>query len=592
MNLYSILGCLSTSRLLKQSISPLIYTILAFGTCGIVQAAPQYTLEPDQWHQLVIPGNSDNTSVRNLFSDALPVDRYGSTWVIYSWNNETAEYTNPGLDGNIPTGQGFWIIHLGGDAVVLDVSDLPDAQHTNNPACTSGNGCTEVALQTPASTSLFTMIGSAQSNAVSTNSLVLVAPDTNGECANGCSHKAAADAGLISSSILRFNPVTETYDDLNERGNLSPWESAWFRANTPLTGVASRYLFAAPGSGYFNDFSTEADGNRVHQFVSYRDPHVVAHLTGSSDHQSTGGINCSAPEETRPQTRGNPSAHVYQCLPGGNAAAGHQMSYAMDTSGYGFVGAVPDQVFEGVREVSVDINTTNAGSRNFVEIKVMPADQLYVNAMPCIPDLPCNAGWDYDDIGAVGAESTSLSIATPDKPDGYRYDRYNRVQLDNGDYRYEMCNGVDYCFKVGVHQDNISIRDRYQHIFRDNGNGTLSFGVEEPDGTFGWIEAPGSFPEGPVRVVIAFHNYTGTKSGNGPGFNGNLSPSTGGFTWHWDNLSVEADTSTPALDYFGGVDADRVVTPNGCVSFSQGQRDQPYHRDVLPRFHCIGDEEL
>nr|MBX2839964.1 hypothetical protein [Gammaproteobacteria bacterium] len=473
--------------------------------------------------------------------------------------------------------------------------DLPDADLRVKPACPSSKGCTEVPLQMSASTSLFAMIGSAQSNAVPTDSLILVAPETNGDCVNGCSHKAAADAGLVNYSINRFNPVTEEYEDLSDGGELEPWQSAWFQADSPLAGIASNYLFAA-SAGDFNDFSTEEDGDRIHQFVAYRDPHVVNHVSGSSDHQSTGGINCSAPEQTRAQSRNNPSAHVYQCLPGGNSAAGHQMAYAMDTSGYGFVGALPDQVFEGLREISIDINTTEAGGRNFVEIKVMPADQVYVNAMPCIPNLPCNNGWDYDDIGAVGAGTehgaTGLTIATPDQPDGYKYDLYNSVQLPNGDYRHEMCSGTSYCFRVAIHQGNTSIRERYEHIFRDNGNGTLSFGIEESDNTFRWVEAPGSFPDGPVRVVIAFHNYTGTKSGNGPGFNNNLSPSTGGFTWHWDNLSIEADSYTPALDYFGGTNADRIVTPSGCVAFAQGQRDQPYHRDILPRLHCIGDDDL
>ncbi len=351
------------------------------------------------------------------------------------------------------------------------------------------------------------------------------------------------------------------------------------------------------GPIYVNDFSQEADGNRIDQFVSYRDPFVVAHVDGSSDHFPTGGINCSAPEETRTQTRSNPSAHVYQCLPGGNPAAGHQMAYAMDTSGYGFAGALPDQVFEGVREVSVDINTTSAGGRNFVEIKVIPADQVYVNAMPCIPDLPCNAGWDYDDIGAVGAatssqDGTGLTIATPNQPDGYKFDQYNGEQLDNGDYQHAVCSGTSYCFSVATHEGNIGIRERYTHVFRDNGDGTLSFGIEQTDDTFTWVKAPGSFPQGAVRVVVAFHNYTGTKSGNGPGFSNNLSPSTGGFTWHWDNLSVEANTSTPALDYFGGGSADRIVTPNGCIAFSQGQRSTPHHRDILPMLHCTGDDDV
>jgi len=575
MNLYRILRCLSTKKLYKQPVSILIYTMLALGTYDILHAAPQHTLEPNQWQQIVIPGNSEDSTVRSLFVDSLAADQYDRTWAVFLWNNETAEYTNPGIDGGIPTGQGFWIIHIGDDPVLLDASDLPSTPLVVNPACSSSKGCTEVPLLTAASTNLFAMLGSAQSDAVSTDSLTLIAPETNGACANGCSHRVAADAGLVDYSILRF---------------------AWFKANSPLAGTASNYLFSTPedtASDYFNDFSTQADGNRIHQFVSYRDPFVVAHVSGSSDHASTGGINCSAPEETRVQTRNQPSAHVYQCLPGGNPAAGHQMAYAMNTSGYGFVGAVPDQVFEGIREVSVDINTTSAGSRNFIEIKVLPADQVYVNAMPCIPDLPCNNGWDYDDIGGVGASrGGGMTIATPNKPDGFRYDRNNSVQLDNGDTRHEMCSGTGFCFRVATHKDNISIRDRYKHVFRDNGDGTLSFGVEETDNTFRWVEAPGSFPPGPVRVVIAFHNYTGTKSGNGPGFNNNLSPSTGGFTWHWDNLSVEADTSTPSMGYFGGTNADRIVTPKGCIAFSQGQRGQPHHRDVLPRLHCIGDEDL
>jgi len=350
---------------------------------------------------------------------------------------------------------------------------------------------------------------------------------------------------------------------------------------------------------YFNNFSTEADGNRIDQFVSYRDSFVVTHVTGSSDHLPAGGINCSAPEETRTQTRGNPSAHVYQCLPGGNPEAGHQMAYAMNTSGYGFAGALPDQVFEGVREISVDINTTSAGDRNFIELKVIPADQVYVNAMPCIPDLPCNDGWDYNDIEAVGAatisqEGTGLTIATPNQPDGFRFDQYNSEQLDNGDYLHKNCseNTTSYCFSLSTHQGNIGIRERYEHIFRDNGNGTLSFGIEQPDNTFVWVEAPGSFPQGPARVVVAFHNYTGTKSGNGPGFDNNVSPSTGGFTWHWDNLSVKANTSTPAVDYFDGINADRIVTPDDCIAFSQGQRGQSHNKDILPMLHCVGDDDL
>ena len=350
-----------------------------------------------------------------------------------------------------------------------------------------------------------------------------------------------------------------------------------------------------PTVAYTNDFSTAADGDRLDQFVAYRDPFVVNHTSGSSDHATTGGVDCTSPDETRAQTRTDPVGHVYQCLPGGDPAKGHQMAYAMDTSGYGFVGALPDQVFRGLTEVSVDINTTSAGARNFVEIKVLPADQVHVNAMPCIPDLPCNDGWDYDDIGGVGAgtmsqDGTGLTIATPDQPDGFAFDQFSTTALTGGDTRFEPCSGDDYCFEVALHEDNRDIRARYRHVFRDNGDGTLSFGIERADGTYGWVTAPGSFPTGEVRVVISFHTYTGTKDGNGPAMND--SNSTGGFTWHWDDLTVLAAEATPSSVWNGSTSADRVVTPDGCVAFAQGQRNAPNNTDITPMLHCVADAPI
>lgn len=367
----------------------------------------------------------------------------------------------------------------------------------------------------------------------------------------------------------------------------------------PSIAAAQRLLEDAEGDVrqvYANSFATASDAGRIDSFVHYRDPFVVNHETGVSDHAPTGGANCTAPESTRPQVREDPHGHIYHCLPGGNADAGHMMAYAMDSSGYGFAGGLPDQVFTGVREVSVDVNTTSAGGRNFVEIKVLPASQTYVNAMPCGPDLPCNDGWDYDDIGGVGAstssqEGTGLMINTPARPDGYTFDQYNQRTLANGDVAYGSCDdNENYCFHVSVHDDNQGIRERHRHVFRDNGDGTLSFGIAE-DGKTHWVTAPGNFPDGPVRVVIAFHNYTGTKDGQGAGFDGNVSPSTGGFTWHWDDLVVRAEDATSVDEWFGGTSADRIITPDGCIAFSQGQRGTVHNRDIAPLLLC-GDDEL
>jgi len=402
----------------------------------------------------------------------------------------------------------------------------------------------------------------------------------------------------VDSSAAAAAPASTESPDAAQASLQTDVASAVSLNNTDGTGLAPSIAAgerAIEFSGtplYVNEFSDPDDFDRLDHFVHYRDPFVVTHTTGSSDHAKAGGVNCSAPEQTRPQHKDEPEEHVYMCFPGGDPSLGHAMAYAMDSSGYGFVGSLPDQVFENVDEVSLDINTTSAGARNFVEIKVIPADKTFVNGMPCGPDLPCNDGWDYNDIDGVGGitfsqEGVGLQIATADRPDGETFDFYSSSTDSRGTH-YESCDNDSsgHCFTARLHVGNQDIRQRHRHVFRDNNNGTISFGVAEADGSMHWVTAEGAFPSGPVRVVIAFHNYTGTKSGNGPGNDGNLSPSTGGFTWHWDNLVVYAESTTPSVDYFGGLSADRIVTADGCVTFSQGQRGTPHHTDIAPEFHC------
>lgn len=199
-------------------------------------------LASGKWHQLLIPGNSLNASVRSLSSELIPADQYGLSWFVYLWDNETAKYVNPDLDGQIPVGQGFWFIQNSGDEVSLDYSGLAEAPLQRSAACPSSNGCTEVSFQTSNSTSQFAMMGSAQRSAVSIESLIYIAAGSNGACADGCSHSMAAEAGLVAKAIWRYNPATNEYDDISA-SELGPWESAWFQATGSTTGVAARYLF-------------------------------------------------------------------------------------------------------------------------------------------------------------------------------------------------------------------------------------------------------------------------------------------------------------------------------------------------------------
>ena len=80
----------------------------------------------------------------------------------------------------------------------------------------------------------------------------------------------------------------------------------------------------------------------------------------------------------------------------------------------------------------------------------------------------------------------------------------------------------------------LEVRTRRQHFLRDNGDGTITVGAELPDGTFHEVTGPGSFPEGPVRVVFADHSYTPNKD---------LGPLGERYTWHWDDIEIEVGGS-------------------------------------------------
>jgi len=263
----------------------LLLFVLLVGIGGKSHAAiSQHTIESGQWHQLVVPGDSGSLNIANLFPDTLPSEQYNTSWVVYRWDHVTGEYVNPGLDGRLATGEGFWFIHLTGNSVILDAADFGEAQTATSSACPSAAGCTDVTAFTDTSTSLYSMLGSAQSTTLSVNSLQFVAPSTQGDCAGGCNQRAAADAGFMEFPIYHYNSDTGTYEDLNDVGVLNAWESAWFQRTTTLSGAAANYLFPVADTSIngfdFTDLTAAPNGAPVSLFgVNVNGPLIVGGVT-------------------------------------------------------------------------------------------------------------------------------------------------------------------------------------------------------------------------------------------------------------------------------------------------------------------------
>ncbi len=341
-----------------------------------------------------------------------------------------------------------------------------------------------------------------------------------------------------------------------------------------------------PSGDFFCDFSEPCE---LDQFVQYRDRHIVHSEDFVAEHAPTGLIECGPPETTRDLNRYEPYGMQFYCQPGGNPDLGHQMSFVPDTSGYSFTGSAPPLVFTDVERVSFEVNQTSIGGRAFWELAIIPAENAWVDGMPCIAAIPCNDNFDNPDLGSysfgnMGQYGSAFRFEGPNGGQGFA-DAHagTQTQLDNGDILYDLrCDEISgTCFQPEIHRDTTSVRDRFDVVVEQRGDGVW-FGQEDADNTMRWVRYDGvELPDGPVRVVLKFHGYTPNKSyDNWPQGCTSLTSfcpetaSVDGFTFHWDDFEVVAGDSASSADFYAEPDEDRFVshTYPGCVAFAEGVR--------------------
>lgn len=103
----------------------------------------RYNLPRNQWQQIALPANPESAdTVREIFSDDLPELEYGSSWIMFSFNAQTNQYENPGVDGTLEQGIGYWIIQRTEFDVIIDMDSYTEqsAQLSTNLAANGGIG--------------------------------------------------------------------------------------------------------------------------------------------------------------------------------------------------------------------------------------------------------------------------------------------------------------------------------------------------------------------------------------------------------------------------------------------------------------------
>lgn len=215
---------------------------------------PDFVLERGHWEQLVIPANSAQLSVRELFSDDLLADDYNTSWVIYRYDAQAGQYVNPGIDGTIETGTGFWIIQIADAAVVLDLPEsIPGPDTQSSDAC-AVDMCFEAPLSVQADQSSYTMLGTALATRTPVSHVRFRAGSNNPSCQNGCTVEEAAALLYLSGQLWHYDSTTNNYVDLNISGQIDPWQALWVQTSPALTGSA-QLLF--PYSSASPEVSTE-----------------------------------------------------------------------------------------------------------------------------------------------------------------------------------------------------------------------------------------------------------------------------------------------------------------------------------------------
>lgn len=233
--------------------SRLILLLLLSCASNLVNAitTPDFILKNNRWEQLVIPAETSRMSVRELFADDLPAEQYGSTWVMYLYDNTSNQYIDPGIDGTLPQSSGFWMLQQTGSDRILDLPETINASPTQSSTACPLATCSEASLSTPEGNSTYSMLGSALTSSVQSQLLRIRTQQNENLCTDGCDLAEAAGYNYISPTLLRWDTDSASYINLDTVGTIKPWQSFWMLTLAGASNTNASLLFPAGISASF-----------------------------------------------------------------------------------------------------------------------------------------------------------------------------------------------------------------------------------------------------------------------------------------------------------------------------------------------------
>ena len=121
--------------------------------CDVTAANNRFVLPDNQWVTLSLPCEPPpGTTVADLFADDIDgAFGFSGDWAVYTLDTSATVpiYRNPGLDGSLAMGSGFWMIQRTGISVTLDLPEGSRGIASNfeaGSACAGVQGCVNTAL--------------------------------------------------------------------------------------------------------------------------------------------------------------------------------------------------------------------------------------------------------------------------------------------------------------------------------------------------------------------------------------------------------------------------------------------------------------
>jgi hypothetical protein len=288
----------------------------------------------------------------------------------------------------------------------------------------------------------------------------------------------------------------------------------------PTSPTSTANPNAAPsnlsGPAFFEDFKTPTSYKERFDY-GWSGEWNAGSMFGAdrNDWHADHGMNCENPNSSHrtihltSQQQASDAAFYY-CMPEGNQDKGHVMT-TVNTEGYVTVWFSPKQTFRNVSKVCWDQNITDLGGGKWTVVNFLtPAEYAGKTDLGYTsPDFPMGGG--------------------PSSPQG---PAANGVKV----FRGAMSSYTNKQFHEGARGVTVSDKAaRYKHCVIDNGNGTLTTTIAQPNGRTVARKITGKIPDGDIRVQFGDDNYNPDKHFDTRGAEPN---STGRYTWHWDNIEV------------------------------------------------------